>query len=54
VCLGPASSVDGSINAPEIPEIGRPITLITKGEPSPGIVKMLEYIRGDGKKLIDG
>jgi phosphate transport system substrate-binding protein len=54
VCLGPASGVDGSINAPEIPEIGRPITLITKGEPSPGVVKMLEYIRGDGKKYIDG
>lgn len=54
VCLGPASGVDGSIHAPEIPEIGRPITLITKGEPSPGIVKMLEYIRGDGKKYIDG
>lgn len=54
VCLGPASGVDGSINAPEIPEIGRPITLITKGEPSAGIIKMLEYIRGDGKKYIEG
>jgi phosphate transport system substrate-binding protein len=53
VCLGPASGVDGSINAPEIPEIGRPITLITKGEPSPVIVKMLEYIRGEGKKYIE-
>jgi phosphate transport system substrate-binding protein len=53
VCLGPVSIVDGSVNAPEIPEIGRPITLITKGEPSPGIVKMLDYIRGEGKKLID-
>ena len=53
VCLGPASIVDGSVNTPEIPEIGRPITLITKGEPSPGIVKVLEYIRGEGKKLID-
>jgi phosphate transport system substrate-binding protein len=53
VCLGPVSIVDGSINAPEIPEIGRPITLITKGEPSPGIVKMLEYIRGEGKKYIE-
>ncbi|MBI5581204.1 MAG: substrate-binding domain-containing protein [Deltaproteobacteria bacterium] len=53
VCLGPASIVDSSVNAPEIPEIGRPITLITKGEPSPSIVKMLEYIRGEGKKYID-
>jgi phosphate transport system substrate-binding protein len=53
VCLGPASIVDGTVNAPEIPEVGRPITLITKGEPSPGIVKMIEYIRGEGKKYID-
>jgi phosphate transport system substrate-binding protein len=53
VCLGPVSIVDGSVNAPEIPEIGRPITLITKGEPSPAIVKMLDYIRGEGKKYIE-
>lgn len=53
VCLGPASIVDATVNAPEIPEIGRPITLITKGEPSPGIVKMLDYLRGEGKALVD-
>jgi len=52
-CLGPASIADGSVNIPEIREIGRPITLITKGEPVPGIVKMLEYIRGEGKKYLD-
>jgi phosphate transport system substrate-binding protein len=54
VCLGPASIADGSVHTPEIPEVGRPITLITKGEPAPGIVKMLEFIRGEGKKYIDG
>lgn len=53
VCLGPASIVDGSINAPEIPEIGRPITLITKGEPSPSVVKMIQYINGEGKKYLN-
>ena len=29
------------------------VTLITKAEPSPGIVKVLEYIRGEGKKYIE-
>lgn len=53
VCLGPASLVGGGVNAPEIPEVGRPITLITKGEPSGGVLKMLEYIKGPGKKYLD-
>lgn len=52
VCLGPMSLVDASINAPEIPEVGRPITLITKGEPSGGVKKMLDFIRGEGQQYI--
>jgi phosphate transport system substrate-binding protein len=53
ICLGASSQVDGTINAPEISEFGRPITLITKGEPSPGVLKMLEFLRGEGKKYLD-
>ena len=41
-----------TVNAPEIPEVGRPITLITKGEPSGTLLKMLDYIRGEGQKFI--
>jgi len=52
VCLGPMSKVDATINAPEIPEVGRPITVITKGEPSGGVKKMLDYIRGEGQQFI--
>ncbi len=52
VCLGPMSKVDATINAPEIPEVGRPITLITKGEPAGGVKKMLDYIRGEGQQFI--
>ena len=52
VCLGPMSGVDDSVNAPAIPEIGRPITIITKGEPSGDVKKMLDYIRGEGQKYI--
>lgn len=52
VGLSPLTLVDGSVNAPEILEIGRPITFITKGEPSPAVVKMLDFIRGEGKKYL--
>jgi phosphate transport system substrate-binding protein len=52
VCLGPMSVVSDATNAPQIPEVGRPITLITKGEPSGAVLKMLDYIRGEGQKYI--
>lgn len=52
VCLGPMAKVDATINAPEIPEVGRPITIITKGEPAGGVKKMLDYIRGEGQQFI--
>ena len=42
--------IDGSVYAPEIPEVGRPVTLITKGAPSPNILKLLDYIRSEGQK----
>lgn len=52
ICLGPMSVVDATINAPQIPEVGRPITIITKGEPSGTIKKVLDYIRGEGQQYI--
>ena len=52
VCVGPMTAVSDATNAPVIPEVGRPITLITKGEPSGAVMKMLDYIRGEGQKFI--
>lgn len=52
ICLGPMSVVDATINAPAIPEVGRPITIITKGEPSGAVKKMLDFIRGEGQQYI--
>ncbi|MDO8946592.1 MAG: substrate-binding domain-containing protein [Desulfocapsaceae bacterium] len=52
VSLGAMSQIDDTINAPAIPEFGRPITLITKGAPSAGVQKVLDYINGPGKQLI--
>jgi phosphate transport system substrate-binding protein len=53
ICLGTLSQIDDTVNTPEISEFGRPIILITKGEPSPGVTKMLEYLKGEGKKYLD-
>ncbi len=50
VGLGPISLVDDTISSPEIPEVGRPITLITRGEPSPEVAKLIEYINGEGRQ----
>lgn len=52
VCIGPMAKVDATVNAPEIPEVGRPITAITKGEPTGGVKKLLDYIRGEGQQFI--
>ncbi len=52
VSLGAMSQIDATINAPAIPEFGRPITLITKGAPSAGLQKMLDFISGPGQNLI--
>ncbi len=52
VCLGPMTLSDGTIQVPAIPEIGRPITLITKGAPSAGILKVIDYLNGPGKQYI--
>jgi hypothetical protein len=50
--LGTLSQIDYLVNAPAIPDIGRPITLITKGTPSEGVKKMLDYINGSGQRYI--
>jgi phosphate transport system substrate-binding protein len=52
ICLGAMSQIDATVNAPVIPEVGRPITLITKGAPSAGLQKMLDYISGEGQQYI--
>jgi phosphate transport system substrate-binding protein len=52
VCLGPMTLADASVNVPAIPEIGRPITLITKGAPGAGLQKVVDFINGEGKQYI--
>jgi phosphate transport system substrate-binding protein len=52
VSLGAQGQIDATVNAPAIPEFGRPITLITKGAPSAGVQKVLDFIAGPGQALI--
>ncbi len=50
--FGPSSVLDNTIVSPITPELSRPITFLTKGKPSGDVLKLLEYIKGEGKKLI--
>jgi phosphate transport system substrate-binding protein len=52
VSLAALAQIDATVNGPSIPDVGRPITLITKGAPSGGLQKMLDYISGEGQKYI--
>jgi phosphate transport system substrate-binding protein len=50
--IGPVAVIDASVKSPKTPELARPITLVTRGAPSPGVQKLLDFIKGDGQKLI--
>lgn len=50
--FGPLALVDGTVNVPETPELSREITLLTKGNPSAKVQKLIDYIKGDGRKYI--
>ena len=42
----------GRVKIVETPEISRPLMLITKGAPSAGVQKVLNFFNGEGKKYI--
>ena len=52
VGIGPAAIIDATVHSPQTPEVARPITLITKGAPAAKIQKLLDFIKGDGAKLV--
>lgn len=43
---------EGEIESPQVPTMGVPLTSYVKGRPSNEIIKLYEYIRGPGQKLI--
>jgi phosphate transport system substrate-binding protein len=52
VGIGPQAIIDASVKVLQTPELARDITLVTKGKPSPNVQKLLDFIKGDGQKLI--
>ena len=50
--FGPSSVKSKNVKTVEIPEISRPVILITKGEPSEKIQKLIKYISNDGQNLL--
>jgi len=52
IAIAPQGMLDDTIKSPETPEITRPITLITKGKPSPDVQKLIDFIKGEGQKYI--
>jgi phosphate transport system substrate-binding protein len=52
IAIGPQGMLDDTVKSPETPEISRPITLITKGKPSPDVQKLIDFIKGEGQKYI--
>jgi len=52
IALAALAQIDANVNGPTVPEVGRPITLVTKGAPSAGLQKMLDYISGEGQQYI--
>ncbi|MCC8992216.1 MAG: substrate-binding domain-containing protein [Candidatus Contendobacter sp.] len=53
VGAGPlASQGQSNLHSPETPEVGRPITALTKGAPSPKVQKLFDFVAGEGQKYI--
>jgi phosphate transport system substrate-binding protein len=50
--IGPMAVVDATVRSPASPEISRPITLLTRGKPAPDVQRLLEFIAGEGSKLV--
>ncbi|MBJ6727231.1 substrate-binding domain-containing protein [Geomesophilobacter sediminis] len=50
--FGPASMLDQSVKTVQTPEFSRPVILVTKGQPTPKLQKLIDFIHGDGKKYL--
>jgi len=50
--IGPLSLAGPTLNIPATPELGRAITLMTKGAPKPVVQKLINFIAGDGAQYV--
>lgn len=50
--IGPLSALMAQkLTSPVTPEVGRPITLLTKGDPGPRLKTLLAFVEGEGKSM---
>lgn len=49
--FGPVNLVDKTVNVPEYPPVGRPLTMMWIGEPSKNLLKFFDFIEKKGPKL---
>ncbi|MEW6734268.1 MAG: substrate-binding domain-containing protein [Acidobacteriota bacterium] len=52
IAMGPLGINDDTVLAPSIPVIGRPMIVVTKGAPSPNLLRLLDFLKGEGQKYI--
>lgn len=48
--LGPP--IGGFLSFEQEWEVASPIIVVTKGKPSAGVQKLIDFIKGDGKKFV--
>jgi phosphate transport system substrate-binding protein len=46
------SFVNDTVKTVDGPPISRPLIFVTKGEPSPGVRKLIDFIKGEGQKYL--
>jgi phosphate transport system substrate-binding protein len=44
--------INDSVKVVQTPKIARQLLIITKGEPKPGVERLLGYIAGDGQNYL--
>lgn len=42
--IGPQAIVNAAVRSPQTPEVARPITLLTKGAPKPGVARLIDFL----------
>ena len=50
--IGPLSLAGPTLNVPATPELGRDITMMTKGAPKPAVQKLIGFIAGEGAPYV--
>lgn len=53
IAFGPTSMLDKSIKTVATDEFSRPVNLITKGKPTGKLLKLIDYIQGEGKQYLN-